>query len=234
MTIRVLVVDDQPMYRAGLAAVLGNEDDITVVGEAGDGEEALARNRFLRPDVILMDVRMPKMNGIDAARRLTRPAGNGPVPRVIMLTTFDIDDYVYAALEAGASGFLLKDADAQQLATAVHVVAQGDSLLAPQVTRRLIENFISSKPAGLTSATVLNSLTDREREVFLLIAAGRSNAEIGKELFMAEQTAKSHVSRILTKLHLRDRVHAVLLAYDTGLVKPGQPIRGYGRPAPPG
>ena len=221
MTIRVLIVDDQPMYRAGLAAVLGAEEDITVVGEAADGEEALARNRFLHPDVVLMDVRMPRMNGIDAARRLTRPAGTAHVPRVIMLTTFDIDDYVYAALEAGASGFLLKDADAQQLATAVQVVAQGDSLLAPQVTRRLIENFISSRPAGLKSATVLNSLTDREREVFLLIAAGRSNAEIGKELFMAEQTAKSHVSRILTKLHLRDRVHAVLLAYDTGLVKPG-------------
>ncbi|MFI5931888.1 response regulator [Actinoplanes sp. NPDC051494] len=221
MTIRVLIVDDQPMYRAGLSAVLGAEDDITVVGEAADGEEALARNRSLRPDVVLMDVRMPKLNGIDATRRLLGADGPGAVPRVIMITTFDIDDYVYAALEAGASGFLLKDADAQQLATAVRVVAQGDSLLAPQVTRRLIENFVSSKPVGLQPTTVFNSLTDREREVFGLIAAGRSNAEIGKELFMAEQTAKSHVSRILTKLHLRDRVHAVLLAYETGLVTPG-------------
>ncbi|WP_432838239.1 response regulator [Dactylosporangium sp. CA-092794] len=221
MTIRVLVVDDQPMYRVGLAAILGAEADITVVGEAGDGEEAVARNRFLHPDVVLMDVRMPKMNGIDATRRLTRPAGAANVPRVIMLTTFDIDEYVYAALEAGASGFLLKDADAQQLTSAVHVVANGDSLLAPRVTRRLIENFVASKPAGLKSTTVFNSLTDREREVFLLIATGRSNAEIGKELFMAEQTAKSHVSRILTKLQLRDRIHAVMLAYDTGLVTPG-------------
>jgi len=233
MTIRILIVDDQPMYRAGLSAVLGAEDDITVVGEAGDGEEALTRSRSRHPDVVLMDVRMPKLNGIEATRRLVRGDGPAPVPRVIMLTTFDIDDYVYAALEAGASGFLLKDADAQQLATAVRVVAQGDSLLAPQVTRRLIENFISSKPAGLRPTTVFNSLTDREREVFQLIATGRSNAEIGKELFMAEQTAKSHVSRILTKLHLRDRVHAVLLAYETGLVTPGH-IRRYGQPAPPG
>jgi len=221
MTLRVLVVDDQPMYRAGLRAILGAEDGITVVGEAGDGEEALARNRVLHPDVVLMDVRMPIMNGIEAARRLTHPAGAASVPRVIMLTTFDIDEYVYAALEAGASGFLLKDADIPELVSAVHVVARGDALLAPRITRRLIEHFVSSKPAGLTPTTVFNSLTDREREVFLLIATGRSNAEIGAELFMAEQTAKSHVSRILSKLHLRDRIHAVMLAYDTGLVTPG-------------
>ncbi|AGL21568.1 response regulator transcription factor [Actinoplanes sp. N902-109] len=233
MTIRVLIVDDQPMYRAGLSAVLGAEDDITVIGEAADGEQAFARSRSLRPDVVLMDVRMPKLNGIDATRRLLGADGPATVPRVIMITTFDIDDYVYAALEAGASGFLLKDADAQQLATAVRVVAQGDSLLAPQVTRRLIENFVSSRPAGLASTTVFNSLTDREREVFQLIAAGRSNAEIGQDLFMAEQTAKSHVSRILTKLHLRDRVHAVLLAYETGLVTPGA-VRRYGSTTPPG
>jgi DNA-binding NarL/FixJ family response regulator len=222
MTIRLLVVDDQPMFRAGLSAILGAQPDITVVGEAGDGGEALARNRVLTPDVVLMDVRMPKMNGIDATRQLTRPVGPVNVPRVIMLTTFDIDEYVYAALEAGASGFLLKDADAHELVTAVRTVAQGDALLAPQVTRRLIEDFLASKPAGLKSTTVFNSLTDREREVFLLIATGRSNAEIGKELFMAEQTAKSHVSRILSKLQLRDRIHAVMLAYDTGLVTPGK------------
>jgi DNA-binding NarL/FixJ family response regulator len=221
MTIPVLIVDDQPMYRAGLTAILGDEADIVVVGDAGNGEEALARNRVLHPDVVLMDVRMPKMNGIDATRELTRPTGAANVPRVIMLTTFDIDEYVYAALEAGASGFLLKDADAPELVTAVRVVAQGDSLLSPRVTRRLIENFVAHKPAGLTPTTVFNSLTDREREVFLLIATGRSNAEIGRELFMAEQTAKSHVSRIMTKLHLRDRIHAVMLAYDTGLVTPG-------------
>jgi DNA-binding NarL/FixJ family response regulator len=221
MTIRVLVVDDQPMYRAGLSAVLGAETDITVVGDAGNGEEAIARNRVLHPDVVLMDVRMPVLNGIDATRALTQPAGTANVPKVVMLTTFDIDEYVYAALEAGASGFLLKDADATELATAVRVVAGGDSLLSPRITRRLIEDFVARKPAGLTPTSVFNGLTDREREVFLLVATGRSNAEIGKELFMAEQTAKSHVSRILTKLHLRDRIHAVLLAYDTGLVTPG-------------
>ena len=221
MTIRVLVVDDQPMYRAGLTAILGSRDDIEVVGEAGDGEEALARNRVIHPDVVLMDVRMPKLNGIDATRRLTQPAGPANVPKVVMLTTFDIDEYVYAALEAGASGFLLKDADADELATAVRVVARGDSLLSPRVTRRLIEDFVASRPVGLKSTTVFNGLTDREREVFLLMAGGKSNADIGKELFMAEQTAKSHVSRILTKLHLRDRIHAVMLAYDTGLVTPG-------------
>jgi DNA-binding NarL/FixJ family response regulator len=221
VTIRVLVVDDQPMYRLGLSAILSAQPDIDVVGEAGDGQEALARSRSLRPDVVLMDVRMPRLNGIDATRTLTRPAGTAHVPRVIMLTTFDLDDYVYAALEAGASGFLLKDADAPELVTAVRVVAQGDALLAPRVTRRLIESFVASRPVGLRSTTVFNGLTDREREVLVLVATGRSNAEIGRELFMAEQTAKSHVSRILTKLHLRDRIHAVLLAYDTGLVTPG-------------
>jgi len=221
MNIRILIVDDQPMYRAGMSAILGAEDGMTVVGEASDGEEAIARNRALDPDVVLMDVRMPKLNGIDATRRLTQPTGIANIPRVIMLTTFDIDEYVYAALEAGASGFLLKDADVHELSSAVRIVAQGDSLLAPSITRRLIENFVASKPAGLTPISVFNDLTDREREVFLLIATGRSNAEIGRELFMAEQTAKSHVSRILTKLHLRDRIHAVMLAYDTGLVTPG-------------
>ncbi|SDE36156.1 response regulator [Auraticoccus monumenti] len=223
MPTRVLIVDDQPMFRIGMSAILGAEDDITVVGQAGDGAEALERNRALRPDVVLMDVRMPRMNGIDATRQLTRPAGTAHVPRVLMLTTFDVDDYVYAALEAGASGFLLKDADAPELTAAVRVVAQGDSLLSPRVTRRLIENFVASRPPGLTSTTVFNSLTEREREVFQLIATGRSNTEIAGELYMAEQTAKSHVSRILTKLHLRDRIHAVMLAYETGLVTPGSP-----------
>lgn len=221
MTVRVLVVDDQPMFRAGMSAILGAEDGISVVGEASDGEEAIARNRVLRPDIVLMDVRMPKLNGIEATRRLTHPPGAANVPRVIMLTTFDIDEYVYAALEAGASGFLLKDAGVRELATAVEVVARGDSLLAPQVTRRLIEQFVASKPAGLVSTAVLNNLTEREREVFLLIASGKSNVEIGHTLFIAEQTAKSHVSRIMSKLHLRDRVHAVMLAYETGLVTPG-------------
>jgi DNA-binding NarL/FixJ family response regulator len=219
MSIRVLIVDDQPMYRAGLSAILGAQEDMSVVGEAGDGEEAVLRHHTLVPDVILMDVRMPKMDGIEATRQITQP--DGATPRVVMLTTFDIDDYVYAALEAGASGFLLKDADADELITAVRVVAGGDSLLAPKVTRRLIETFISARPTGLTPTTVFDELTDREREVFHLIATGKSNAEIGKTLFMAEQTAKSHVSRIFTKLHLRDRVQAVMLAYETGIVSPG-------------
>ncbi|AGZ41033.1 response regulator [Actinoplanes friuliensis] len=219
MTIRVLIVDDQSVYRTGVSAILAAQPDISVAGEAADGEQAVSQSRALRPDVILMDIRMPKMNGIDATRKLTGPDST---TRVVILTTFDFDDYVYEALEAGASGFLLKDADADELATAVRVVAQGDSLLAPRVTRRLIEEFVSNKPTGLRSTTVFNALTDREREVFQLIASGRSNAEIGQELFIAEQTAKSHVSRIMTKLSLRDRVHAVMLAYETGLVKPGR------------
>ena len=221
MTIRVLIVDDQPMYRVGMTAILSSLEDVSVVGEAGDGEEAIVRNGVLEPDVVLMDVRMPRLDGIEATRRLTRPTGGAHVPRVIMLTTFDVDDHVYAALEAGASGFLLKDADVDELTTAVRVVARGDALLSPRITRRLVENFVASKPVGLKPATVFDSLTEREREVFLLIATGRSNAEISRELFMAEQTAKSHVSRILTKLALRDRIHAVMLAYDTGLVTPG-------------
>ncbi|WP_033346699.1 response regulator transcription factor [Catenuloplanes japonicus] len=220
MTIRVLVVDDQAVYRAGVSAILAAQPGIAVAGEAADGEAAVAQWRKLRPDVVLMDIRMPRMNGIDATRQLTGPQSPA---RVVILTTFDFDDYVYAALEAGASGFLLKDAGTEDLVAAVRVVAQGDSLLSPRVTRRLIENFVSSKPPGLKSATVFNALTDREREVFALIATGRSNAEIGEALFIAEQTAKSHVSRIMTKLSLRDRVHAVMLAYETGLVTPGRP-----------
>lgn len=221
MTIRVLIVDDQPMYRAGMAAILGAAEDITVVGEAGDGDDAIARNRALRPDIVLMDVRMPRLNGIDATRRLVHPPGPANVPKVIMLTTFDIDEYVYSALEAGASGFLLKDATAPELVSAVHTVAGGDALLSPRVTRRLIEDLIAHRPRPATGLTVFNALTDREREVFSLIAAGHSNAEIGRDLFMAEQTAKSHVSRILSKLGLRDRIHAVILAYETGLTRPG-------------
>ncbi len=219
-----MVVDDQPMYRAGLTAILGAQDGIDVVGEAGDGAEALQRQRVLAPHVVLMDVRMPTMDGIEATRRITRAGGASTAavsPRVIVLTTFDIDEHVYAALEAGASGFLLKDADADELVTAVRVVAGGDSLLAPRVTRRLIENFIASRPPQVAPTTVFDALTEREREVFLLIATGRSNAEIARTLHVAEQTAKSHVSRIFTKLHLRDRVHAVVLAYETGIVSPG-------------
>jgi len=223
VTITVLVVDDQPMYRIGVSAILDAQPDITVVGEAGDGEEALSRNRVLNPDVVLMDIRMPVMNGIDATRTLNNPPnGVGNVPRVVILTTFDLDDYVYDALRAGASGFLLKDADAQELIAAVRTVNAGDALIAPRVTRRLIESFVDSAPAGLKSRTVFNSLTEREQEVFLAMAKGMSNSEIGKTLFIAEQTAKTHASRVMNKLGLRDRVHAVVLAYETGLVRPGE------------
>lgn len=221
MSIRILVVDDQPMYRVGVAAILGAQPDFEIVGEAGDGVEAIGRNRVVHPDVVLMDVRMPTMDGIEATRRLTRPAGPANVPRVIILTTFDIDDYVYDALRAGASGFLLKDAGPDELEHAVRTVHSGDALLAPKVTRRLIETFVDSEPAGLRSMTVFNALTDREREVFALVARGRSNVEIAKELFIAEQTAKTHVSKVLSKLDLRDRVQAVVLGYETGFVKPG-------------
>jgi DNA-binding NarL/FixJ family response regulator len=223
MSIRVLVVDDQPMYRLGVSAILNAQSDITVVGEAGDGAEAIERNRVLQPDVVLMDIRMPVLNGIDSTRALTNPPGGvGNVPAVIMLTTFDFDDYVYDALRAGASGFLLKDSDSEALVSAVRTVHEGDALLAPGVTRRLIEHFVDNAPARLTSQTVLNDLTDREREVFEQMARGRSNVEIASALFIAEQTAKTHVSRVMSKLGLRDRVHAVVLAYETGIVRAGE------------
>ena len=207
MTITVLVADDQAMVRAGFAAVLAAQPGIDVVGQAADGVEAVALARELRPDVVVMDVRMPNRNGIEATRDLQAPArGSDHVPRVLMLTTFDIDEYVYEALRAGASGFLLKDATPEELVAAVRVVAAGDALLAPSVTRRLIEDFARSAPPPRTSETRL---------------AGLSNAEIASSLFIAEQTVKTHVSKILQKLGLRDRVHAVVLAYDTGLVTPG-------------
>ncbi|WP_188078946.1 response regulator [Actinotalea subterranea] len=223
MSIRVLVVDDQPMYRLGVSAILNAQADITVVGEAADGLDALARCRALQPDVVLMDVRMPNLNGIEATKQLTQPTGGGAVPKVIMLTTFDIDDYIYDALRAGASGFLLKDSGPEEIAGAVRTVAAGDALLAPSVTRRLIETFVDNAPSRLGSTTVFNDLTEREREVFMLVARGYSNSEIGRELFIAEQTAKTHVSRVMGKLQLRDRVHAVVLGYETGLVRPGTP-----------
>lgn len=223
MTIRVLIVDDQPMYRLGVSAILDAQEDMQVVGEAGNGQEAIDRSRMLRPDVVLMDIRMPGMNGIDATRALTRPAhGTGNAPNVLMLTTFDVDDYVYAALRAGASGFILKDVGSEELAAAVRVVGADDSLLSPRVTRRLIERFVESAPGNLESQTVLNDLTDREREVFEQMARGRSNAEIGKILYIAEQTVKTHVSRVMGKLGLRDRMQAVILAYETGFVRPGE------------
>jgi DNA-binding NarL/FixJ family response regulator len=222
MTIRVMIVDDQPMYRVGLAAILQSQPDIEVIAEVGDGEAAVQRSRTAHPDVVLMDVRMPVLNGIEATKRLLEASTGIQQPKVLMLTTFDIDDYVYDALRAGASGFLLKDVEAETVVEAVRTIAAGEALLAPTVTRRLIENFVESQPKSLHSGAVLNALTDRERDVFLLMATGRSNSEIGKRLFIAEQTAKTHVSRIMSKLHLRDRVHAVVLGYETGLIRPGE------------
>ena len=221
MTISVLIADDQAMVRAGFAAVLAAQPGIAVVGQAADGAEAVALAHGLRPDVVVMDVRMPELNGIEATRALqTPPRGDDHVPRVLMLTTFDIDEYVYEALRAGASGFLLKDSTPEELVAAVRVVAAGDALPAPSVTRRLIEDFTRQGPPPRSSTTRLAGLTDREREVLTLVGRGMSNAEIAQSLFIAEQTVKTHVSKILQKLGLRDRVHAVVLAYDAGLVEP--------------
>ncbi len=223
MTIRVLVVDDQAMVRAGFAALLGAQHDIDVVGQAKDGAEAVDLAAALLPDVVLMDVRMPVMNGLEAARKILGgmdPGQDAPTTHVLMLTTFDADDYVYDALRLGASGFLLKDALADELVAAVRIVAAGEALLAPSVTKRLIEQFAKSQPRTSPCSNRLTGLTEREREVMVLVGRGLSNQEIAAELYIAEQTVKTHVSKILTKLSLRDRVQAVVLAYDTGLVEP--------------
>ncbi|WP_022886440.1 response regulator [Glaciibacter superstes] len=222
MTITVLVVDDQAMVRAGFAALLDAQPDVKVVGQAENGQQAVELVRSTHPDVVLMDVRMPVLNGLEATRAILGSGESARLPRVIMLTTFDIDDYVYEALRAGASGFLLKDALPADLVAAVRVVAAGEALLAPTVTRRLIEQFARTTPPSRSRARSpqLSGLTDREREVLVLVATGLSNAEIAGTLFLAEQTVKSHVSRIFTKLDLRDRAQAVVVAYDTGLVTP--------------
>jgi DNA-binding NarL/FixJ family response regulator len=221
VTISVLVVDDQAMVRAGFAAILGAQDGIDVLGQASDGAEGVELARRLRPDVVLMDVRMPGMNGIDATRELVHPSRGEPHrPLVLVLTTFDADEYVYDALAAGASGFLLKDAPPDDLVHAVRVVAAGEALLAPRVTKRLLERFATQRPATSSRALLLADLTEREREILVLIGRGMSNAEIAAQLFIAEQTVKTHVSRIFTKLGLRDRVQAVILAFDAGLVEP--------------
>lgn len=222
MTIRVLIADDQAMVRAGFAALLSAQTDIEVVGDADDGVEAVTKTAELRPDVVLMDVRMPNLDGLGAAKRiLSTPAERRP--RVLMLTTFDIDDYVYEALRMGASGFLLKDAPPDDLISAVRIVAEGEALLAPSVTRRLIEEFFSSRQQRLVRSSELDALTDREEEVLRLIARGMSNGEIAAELYVSEQTVKTHVGKIFAKLGLRDRAQAVICAYETGLVTAGDP-----------
>jgi DNA-binding NarL/FixJ family response regulator len=223
--IRVMLVDDQAMVRAGFRMILESEPEFSVVGEAADGHEAVELATRCRPDVILMDVRMPRLDGIAATERILADApgdGAATLPRVLVLTTFDLDDHVYAALRAGASGFLLKDAPAEQLIEAVKVVARGDAVLAPSITRLLIGE-IARRPPGspVDAAPGLADLTERELEVFRLIARGRSNAEIADDLYLGEATVKTHVGRILTKLALRDRVQAVVLAYESGLVTPG-------------
>lgn len=218
--IRVLLVDDQALIRSGLRMILEAEPGITVVGEVGDGREGVDSAARQRPDVVLMDIRMPVMDGIEATRRINASVLE-PKPRVLILTTFDLDEYVYAAIRAGASGFLLKDAPPDDLVHAIRVVARGEALLAPAVTRRLIEEF-ASRPELDAGAEGIDELTDREVEVLRSLAAGLSNAEIADALFVSEATVKTHISHILTKLDLRDRVQAVVVAYESGLVRPGE------------
>jgi DNA-binding NarL/FixJ family response regulator len=219
---RCLIADDQAMVREGFAAVLTAQPGLVVVGQAADGADAVRQAGQLRPDVVLMDVRMPVLDGLQATRQLLAPGHHGR-PRVLMLTTFDLDDYVYEALRAGASGFLLKDATAAELVHAVRVVAAGDALLAPSVTRRLIADFASQPRADAPLPRSLTALTQRETEVLRLIARGLSNTQISDTLVIAEQTTKTHVGRILAKLDLRDRAQAVIVAYESGLVTPGGP-----------
>ena len=226
MTIRVLVADDQAMVREGFSVLLGAQPDIQVVGEAADGRDAVDKAAKLRPDVVLMDVRMPVLNGLEATRLILGdpdrpPATDAPgATKVLVVTTFDLDEYVYEALRAGASGFVLKDASAQALTEAVRVVAAGDALLSPSVTRRLLAQFARLGAPGAPSRKQVEQLTERKTEVLTLVARGLSNAEIADDLVVAEQTVKTHVSRILTKLGLRDRTQAAVFAYETGLVRP--------------
>ncbi|MFL5895016.1 MAG: response regulator [Thermoleophilaceae bacterium] len=219
--IRVVLADDQALVRGGFRSILDGQDDIEVVAEAADGAEAVEATLRTVADVVLMDIRMPRMDGIEAARRLS--ADPRATARVLILTTFDHDEYVYAALRSGASGFLLKSAPPRELADAIRTVAAGDALLAPEITRRMIEEYVQRPRLGATSASpALDALTSREREVLALLARGRSNGEIAAALFLSEPTVKTHVSRVLAKLDLRDRVQAVVLAYESGLVQPGQ------------
>ena len=220
-TVRVLIADDQALVRAGFKMILDAEDDLEVVAEAVDGLQAVELCRRLKPDVVLMDIRMPELDGIEATRRLLAQSGERPV-RVLMLTTFDLNEYVYEALRAGASGFLLKDVPPEQLVVGIRAVASGDALLAPSVTRRVVEEFVRRPPeSARTPPPELEELTEREREVLMLLARGLSNAEIAASLVVSDSTVKTHVTRLLAKLGLRDRIHAVVLAYESGLVSPG-------------
>jgi DNA-binding NarL/FixJ family response regulator len=222
VSIRVLIVDDQALVRAGFRMILESEPGIEIVGEASDGLEALEAVREHGPDVVLMDIRMPNLDGLEATRRLVGDENSGG-PRVLMLTTFDLDEYVYEALRAGASGFLLKDTPPEQLVSAIEVIASGDALLSPTITKRVIEEFIRRPPSTVSTPlpAALEDLTARELEVLGFMARGLSNAEIAKDLFVSETTVKTHVARILMKLDLRDRVQAVVYAYESGLVQPG-------------
>jgi DNA-binding NarL/FixJ family response regulator len=217
--IRVLIADDQGLVRAGFRMILDAEEDIDVIGEASDGTEAVAQAKRLTPDVVLMDIRMPELDGIEATRHVVADGGEHP-PRVLMLTTFDLNEYVYEALRAGASGFLLKDVPPEELAAGIRVVARGDALLAPAITRRLIHEFARAAPAA-GPPRGFDELTAREVEVFKCVARGLSNAEIAAELIVSETTVKTHVARLLMKLGLRDRVQAVVLAYESGIAVPG-------------
>jgi DNA-binding NarL/FixJ family response regulator len=218
MSTRVLIADDQALVRAGFRKLLESAPDVEVVGEAGDGREAVDLARRLRPSLVLMDIRMPRLDGIEATRRLT---ADGDGVRVLILTTFGLDDYVYEALRAGASGFMLKDAPPEELLAAIEVVARGDALIAPAVTRSVIEEFVRRSPGERPPPPVLDGLTDREREVLELLARGLSNAEIAERLVVSAGTVKTHVAHVLSKLDLRDRVQAVILAYEAGVITPG-------------
>jgi DNA-binding NarL/FixJ family response regulator len=221
VSVRVLLVDDQQLIRAGFRMILDAEEDIEVVGECADGVQAVDSAKRLHPDVVLMDIRMPEMDGIEATRRIVGADGDGAA-KVLMLTTFDLDEYVYDALRAGASGFLLKDVPANQLVAGIQVIAHGDALLAPTITRRLIHEFARSAPNRSEGPAGLDELTPRELEVFKLLARGFSNAEVAEELVVSETTVKTHVARVLMKLGVRDRVQAVVLAYESGLIAPGE------------
>ncbi|MFC5285599.1 response regulator [Actinokineospora guangxiensis] len=215
--IRVVVVDDQELMRVGFRMVLGAQDDMEVVGEAGNGQVAIELAEQLRPDVVLMDVRMPVLDGVEATKAITA-AGTS---KVLVMTTFDLDEYALSALRSGASGFLLKDTPPAHLVSALRSVASGDAVVSPSVTRRLLDRFLGQSGGELRDAKVLDALTDREREVLVLVAQGMSNTEIARKLFLSEATVKTHVGRVLSKLDLRDRVQAVVLSYETGLVRPG-------------